>query len=86
MPWLSRVFTLPSLINNTRACVRTFSFTSVINYKDISIEEGKDKITVEGKLLPSPRKNYLVKCEQAGGEQQCHPFCKSSIASKVRYK
>ena len=82
MPWLSRILSQPNLIN-TRASIRTFSATSVINYKDISIAEEKNKITVEGKIMPSPRTKYLVACEQAGGEQGCHPFCKSSIAAKV---
>ena len=43
-----------------------------------------NKIIVEGKIKESPRKGLVLQCTEQGGKENCHPFCKSSIAPKVR--
>jgi len=59
--------------------------SAILNLKDIEHREEDNKIIVEGKILDSPRKDKLLKCEQGGGKAACHPFCQSSIAGKVKH-
>ena len=87
MPFLARCLNRRALMLNSpiHTNLRTFSVSAFNNFKDISIKEENNKITVEGVNVPSPRTKYLLKCEQGGGKANCHPFCKSSIAPKVSY-
>eukprot|EP00088_Acartia_fossae_P060937 TRINITY_DN73075_c0_g1_i1.p1 TRINITY_DN73075_c0_g1~~TRINITY_DN73075_c0_g1_i1.p1 ORF type:complete len:185 (-),score=6.84 TRINITY_DN73075_c0_g1_i1:124-678(-) len=79
------IFRLPPVIKVPHANLRQFSSCAVMQHKEIVMKEENNKIIVEGKHVESPRTKYLVACEQSGGQSQCHPFCKSSIASQVKH-
>ena len=52
--------------------------------KEIEHRVEGGRIVVEGIIKNSPRQGLVVHCcSQEGGQENCHPFCKSTIAPLV---
>ena len=72
-----------ALIPQRQLC-RHFSVT-VNLAKEIKHTETDKKITVEGVLPTTSPASVPVSVKSCCGDHQCHPFCKSPLASQVKH-